>query len=62
MRLSEHQIIDKHKPREYSSVMSNNGVVLCDKLEGSFLVLRYASDLERLKELLDQITMVETEL
>ncbi len=55
-------IIDKHKPREYTAMMTNNGVVLCDKEEGSFLVLRYSSDLEKLKELLNGITMVETEL
>lgn len=55
-------IIDKHEPREYSAMMGNNGVILCDKLEGSFLVLRYPSDLQRLKDLLDKITMVEAEL
>lgn len=55
-------MVKKHEPREYSAIMSSNGVVLCDKQEGSFLVLRYASDLARLKKLLDEITMVETEL
>ena len=55
-------VVDKHEPREYTAMMSNNGVVLCDKQEGSFLVLRYASDLERLKKLLDGITMAESEL
>lgn len=54
--------IEKHEPREYKAMMSNNGVVLCDKIEGSFLLLRYPSDLERLKKLLNEITMVETEL
>jgi len=56
------KIVDKHEPREYSAMMSNAGVVLCDKQEGSFLVLRYASDLERLKKLLNEITMAETDL
>lgn len=55
------KVVDKHAPREYAAMISNNGVVLCDKEEGSFLVLRYASDLERLKKLLDGITIVETE-
>ena len=55
-------IVDKYEPREYTAMMSSNGVVLCDKQEGAFLVLRYASDLERLKKLLDGITMAETEL
>ena len=55
-------IIDKHEPREYAAMMCDNGVVLCDKHEGSFLVLRCASDLERLKKLLDGITMAEAEL
>lgn len=54
--------VEKHEPREFSAMMSNNGVVLCDKLEGSFLVLRYAADLENLKKLLNEITMVDTEL
>ena len=55
-------IIEKHEPREYSAMMSNAGIILCDKQEGSFLVLRFASDLQKLKELLDGITMVETDL
>lgn len=53
---------DKHEPREYTAMMYNGGIVLCDKKEGAFLVLRFASDLEKLKELLDKITMAETEL
>ena len=55
-------IVEKHNPREYSAFMSDNGVVLCDKYNGAFLVLRYASDLDKLKELLDKITMIDTEL
>ena len=52
-------IIEKHEPRKYSAMTSNNGVVLCDKKEGSFLVLRYAADLENLKKLLNEITVIE---
>ncbi len=49
------RFVEKHEPREYTSIATNNGIVLCDKEEGSFLVLRYAQDIERLKELLDKI-------
>jgi len=51
--------VDKHAPREYSSLCTSNGVVLCDKVEGAFLVLRYQSDLDRLKELINKIKVVE---
>lgn len=51
-------VVDKYKPREYSSFVTNSGVVLCDKKEGSFLVLRYTSDLERLKALLNKLEIV----
>jgi hypothetical protein len=53
------KIVDKYTPREYSSIATNEGVILCDKQEGSFIVLRYPSDLERLKQLLDKIKIVE---
>ena len=47
--------VDKHEPREYLSMSHDGGIVLCDKKEGSFIVLRYPSDITRLKELLDKI-------
>lgn len=50
---------NKPEPREYTAMMMDSGVVLCDKQEGAFLLLRYASDLERLKKLLNEITIVE---
>ena len=50
------QIVDKHKPREYSAFAHSSGVVLCDKTDGAFLVLRFAEDLERLRALLETIT------
>lgn len=52
-------IVEKHEPRKYSAMCTNNGVVLCDKLEGSFLVLRCDEDLFNLKELLSKINVVE---
>ena len=54
------KIVDEYEPRGYSSFVTNKGVVLCDKKEGAFLVLRYPSDLERLKALLDKIKIVES--
>ena len=54
--------IEKHLPREYTSFIHDGGVVLCDKETGAFLCLRYQSDLERLKELLNKITIIEVEL
>jgi len=55
-------IVDKYKPREYTAMMHDGGIVICDKQEGALFVLRYASDLERLKALLNEITMVESNL
>jgi len=57
--MAEIRFVDKHEPREYSSLVTGAGVCLCDKKEGCFLVLRYTSDLERLKALLDKIQVVE---
>jgi len=50
---------EKYEPREYSSFCTDNGVTLCDKRSGAFLVLRYPSDLENLKKLLDKIEIKE---
>ena len=52
-------IVNKHEPREYTCMSSNGGVVLCDAKEGAFLVLRYSSDLEKLKDLLNKIEIIE---
>lgn len=52
-------IVDKHKDREFSAIMQSNGVVLCDKEEGAFIVLRSPVDLDRLKKLLDKIQVVK---
>lgn len=49
------RIIEKHEPREFTSIVHNGGIVLCDKEEGAFIVLRFPQDIERLKELLDSI-------
>lgn len=50
-------IVTKYEPREYSLITTGGGVILCDKREGAFLVLRSMEDVERLKELLDGITL-----
>ncbi len=52
------RIVDKHEPREYSALATDCGVVLCDGKSGAFLVLRFQSDLERLKALLDSIATI----
>jgi len=48
-------IVDKHDDREYSALTTDKGVVLCDKQDGAFLVLRSVKDLENLKALLNKI-------
>lgn len=48
-------LVDKHNPREFSAITANTGVILCDKQEGAFIVLRFAEDLERLKALLNTL-------
>jgi uncharacterized pyridoxamine 5'-phosphate oxidase family protein len=52
-------IVKKHTKRVYSSIATNNGIVLCDKDDGGFLVLRCKEDIENLKALLDKIQFVE---
>ena len=49
------RIVERYEPREYSAISSDNGVVLCDRETGAFLVLRYPEDLMRLRELLDTL-------
>lgn len=49
----------EYKPREYSAILGNAGIILCDKEEGAFLVLRNSGDLEKLKELLDKFKVVD---
>jgi hypothetical protein len=56
------KVVDKHESREFTALACNNGVVLCDKIEGAFLVLRSKEDLEKLKKLkklLDEIKIIE---
>jgi hypothetical protein len=48
-------IVDKYDDREYSALATDKGVVLCDKQDGAFLVLRSLEDLENLKTLLNKI-------
>lgn len=48
-------IVEKYEPREYACWSHDGGTVLCDKMTGAFLVLRFPEDLTRLRELLDTI-------
>jgi len=52
-------IVDKHEDREYTALATDGGIVLCDKVEGAFLVLRSDNDLQRLKQLLDKVQIVK---
>ena len=52
-------IVEKHEDREYKALATSTGVVLCDKEEGAFLVLRSVNDLERLKHLLNKIEVFQ---
>jgi|GEM_PF-2739559 len=52
-------IVEKHSKREYTSLATNNGIVLCDKEDGAFLVLRYKEDIDNLKKLLDKIYIID---
>ncbi len=49
------EIIKDYKDKEYTAIATDNGVVLCEKMSGAFLVLRSSTDLIRLKELLERI-------
>lgn len=51
--------VDKHEDREYTALATDGGVVLCDTLEGAFLVIRSDTDLQRLKQLLDKIQIIK---
>lgn len=48
-------IVDRHRPREFSLLAMSHGIVLCDREDGAFIVLRFAEDVERLKSLLDTV-------
>ena len=51
-------IVKEHKPRKYSAVSHDGGIVLCDSESGAFLLLRFPEDIERLKELLDTLEII----
>ncbi len=55
------KINEAYEPREYTAITTNAGVVLCDKREGAFIVLRFPEDLERLRELLSTISVTRNE-
>lgn len=50
------KIVEKYSPLEFSALATNNGVVLCEKQQGAFLVIRSAEDLIRLQSILNSIT------
>lgn len=54
-------VVNKYMPKEYTSFCTNRGVILWDKQEGAFLVLRFKEDLENLKKLLDKIEVIDQE-
>lgn len=54
-------IVEKYEPREYAAFSSDGGIVLCDKQNGAFLVLRFPEDLERLKKLLAAIEIKQAD-
>ncbi len=58
----EIRLVDKYPEKEYTSMVTPAGVVLCEKQTGSFLILRYSSDLERLRVLLNKITIVDDKI
>jgi hypothetical protein len=53
-------MVENHPIREFSALTLDSGIVLCDKEQGSFLVLRYREDLENLKTLLNKIEVVSS--
>ena len=53
------RFVDKLQPRKFSAICENNGIILCDKLEGAFIVLRCKEDIENLKKLLDSLEIRE---
>ncbi len=53
--LSYLNVVDKHSVKEFTAMVTDIGVVLCEKDNGSFLVLRYSEDLTNLKALLKTI-------
>ena len=51
------ETVKSYKPREYTTVITDHGIILCDKNEGAFLVLRFKEDIERLRDLLNSIVI-----
>ena len=47
--------VGKHPVKQFSTLATDNGIVLCERDTGSFLVLRYKEDLVNLKILLNSI-------
>ena len=52
-------IAGEYSPREYTAISTDNGIVLCDKRDGAFIVLRFAEDIERLQSLLCGLEIIK---
>lgn len=57
--MPEINIVENYENRQFSSISTNKGVVLCDKKEGAFIVIRSTQDLLNLKALLDKFETIE---
>ena len=53
--------VDKHPVRQFSAITADDGVVICDKEQGAFLVLRCKEDINNLKKLLEKIEIIEVD-
>jgi len=54
------KIVDELEPQEFSAIVSDKGVVLCEKNKGAFIVLRSPEEIRRLKSLLDSFSVVRS--
>ena len=52
------KIVDKYPIREFTALHDDHGVTLCESQTGAFLTLRYSEDLQNLKQLLDNISVI----
>ena len=46
--------VDRHRPRKFITIESDNGIALCTDTDGVFLCLRFAEELVALQELLSK--------
>lgn len=48
-------IVKQHQPREYSLLVHDAGIALCDKQLGALMCFRFAEDVENLQKILATI-------